>query len=140
MKAVFTCARVAAAARGHADRTSADLALGLLREAQNIGAQLLLYNRHISRDVLERELVALLPPVTAALALPPMADWTALDERVLSEIAAESTSLGVEYHGCEHLFLALLRNSTDPTAQVLAAHGVRYADARADIERMTRAQ
>ena len=52
---------------------------------------------------------------------------------MLARTIAESRELHVEFFGCEQVLLALLRDQAGAPAQVLARHGVRFDDARAEV-------
>ena len=61
-------------------------------------------------------------------------------ERIVEQATVESRELGVEYQGGEHVLLALLRDETSRPAQVLARHGLGFADMQATIRRLRESQ
>jgi ATP-dependent Clp protease ATP-binding subunit ClpC len=56
--------------------------------------------------------------------------FSAETQRVLQHAAQEADNLGHSYIGVEHLLLGLLREKEAVAGSVLAAHGIRLAEAR----------
>jgi ATP-dependent Clp protease ATP-binding subunit ClpA len=136
---VFALALRRAERLGHDDVTAGHIALALLEEGQNL-ALAALHFRGVPLDVVARELEADLPPATTPRVPAEALSWTPGVEAVLQDTIEESRTFGVEYHGCEHLLLALLRNPASAPARVLARHGVGYDEARAEVVRIFNAQ
>jgi ATP-dependent Clp protease ATP-binding subunit ClpA len=136
---VFALALRLAERLGHGDVTDVHIALGLLQEGRGI-AVAILHSRGVPLDALARELEAELPPAGAPR--PPAAElsWTPGVEQVLVGAVAESREFGVEYHGCEHVLLALLRDPASAPARVLAGHGLVYDEARSELTRIQSAR
>ena len=120
---------------GHDELTSTHIALGVLREGRNpaVGA---LFNLGVPLEDFARELEAHLPP--SGTARTPIAErsWTFDDEQIIERARLEARELGTEFFACEHLLLALLRDRRSTPAQLLARHGVRFDDVRAEIKRI----
>lgn len=129
---VFALAHDLAERLGHDDVTPVHVALSLLREGRSAAVQLLV-GRGVALDVLERELAAHLPPTGPPSVPARKPSWTPGIEQVLARTIAESRELRVEFFGCEQVLLALLRDQAGAPAQVLARHGVRFEDARAEV-------
>lgn len=118
-------ARGIASGRGHSDVTATHVALGILREGENI-AVATLYDGGVSLRQLRHELESALPPHGHphfhSVQLP-----TTESEQAIVEIAsAEAELLDAQYVGCEHLLLALTRDPGTETAQILARRGFGY--------------
>jgi ATP-dependent Clp protease ATP-binding subunit ClpC len=117
---------------GHEEVTPPHVVIGLMREGSNLAAGILIHVWKIPVEVLERDLMDILPAAGSPRSdLPPA--WTAADEQMLEQATAESSRLGLEYVAGEHLLLAFLREPTGATARVLAGHGVRYHDVLTDL-------
>jgi ATP-dependent Clp protease ATP-binding subunit ClpC len=116
---------------GHDDVTPVHVAIGIVREGHSVAAQLL--NEAVPLDVLERELAAQLPPPRSARVQPREHEWTPMAKQILAQASDDSLGLEVEFFGCEHLLLALLREETIAPAQVLARHGVHFEQVRERI-------
>lgn len=131
---VFAIAHDLADRHGRTDVTPLHVLLAMLREGRS-PAIVVLYNLGVRLDALERDLEAELPPATEAAPEHELS-WTAGDEQMLDRAAAESRDLGHRYQGCEHLLLAFLRDDASASARALARHGVRFANARAEVVRI----
>ena len=118
---------------GHDDVTPVHVALGLIREP-GIAAEII--SQRVQLEALEAELEAHLPPERSPRVPARAASWTPGIERVLQRAVAESTDLGVEYQGAEHLLLALLRDESGAPAQILARHGLRHGDVRSQLQQL----
>lgn len=116
---------------GHDDVTLVHVAIGIVREGHSVAAQLL--NEAVPLDVLERELVAQLPPPGTGRLPRREHAWTPAAKEVLAQATDDSLGLDTEFFGCEHLLLALLREETGAPAQVLARHGVHFEQVRERI-------
>lgn len=130
---VFMIAHELAAGLGHIEVTPVHMLLAMLRERKN-PAVVSLYTRGVRLTELEDELEKHLPPATTAYE----ADftWTDDDVALLDRAAHEARELGHEYQGCEHILLALLRDTESIPALVLAQHEVRLRDAQVEILRL----
>jgi ATP-dependent Clp protease ATP-binding subunit ClpA len=106
-----------------------------VREGQS-PAVVVLYYLKVQLDVLERDLEAELPPPQTLPVAVGELTWTASDGEMLQRAATEARLLGHEYQGCEHLLLAFLRDASSTPAIVLARHGVRFDNARAEVLRV----
>jgi ATP-dependent Clp protease ATP-binding subunit ClpC len=124
---------------GHDDVTPIHIALGVLREGRSV-AVVVLFNRGVPLDALERDLEAHLPLPETASTLARERSWSPGDEQMIDRARVEARELGTEFFGCEHLLLALLRDETGAPAQVLARHGVHFDDARAEVMRIYNAR
>ncbi len=128
----FGMAHELAGQLGHEATMAPHVLIGLMREERNIAAGILNHVWGIPVDVLEEELLQVLPP-----AGPPspagVLEWTPADEQMLARATVESSALDCEYLAGEHLLLAFLRDPASTTARVLDRHGVRYEDVRRDI-------
>lgn len=133
---VFAFAHDLADQRGDPEVTPVHLILAMLRERLNVAAQLLVFQRGIPREVLERDFAAQLPPAGRSRrpALP--RQWSPSDERMLERAVTEARELGMEFHSDEHLLLAFLRDPLTALAQTLARYGVHYDDFRQDVQRV----
>jgi ATP-dependent Clp protease ATP-binding subunit ClpC len=132
-RVVVRRARASAARLGHDAVTPLHLALGLLEEGRGVAAAVL-ERRGITLDDLARELAGALPAPPARPARGAHRPLTEAAEAVLARAGAEARSLGHGYVATEHLLLALLRAADTIPAQALARRGVRYADARAQVQ------
>jgi ATP-dependent Clp protease ATP-binding subunit ClpC len=122
-RVALAIARGIAAARGDDDLTPTHIALGLLRERENIAVAILHEagaNLRTLRHELEAELGSCGRPRTAEVAIPA----THGEKRVLALAAAESRSRSHPYLGAEHLLFAILHDDTSPTAMLFARHGM----------------
>jgi ATP-dependent Clp protease ATP-binding subunit ClpC len=130
---VFARALRLAEQLGHEDLTTAHIALELL----TVGgvAVGVLHSHGVQLDVLRRELEAKLPPAVQPRPTADELSWTPGIEQFLEWAIPQARELGTEYFGCEHVLLALMRDSTSAPAQVLAKHGVGYDDAKSMILR-----
>ncbi len=131
---VFAIAHDLADRHGSTEVTPLHVLLATLREGRS-PAIVVLYNLRVRLDALERELEAELPPAVADSSEHELS-WTAAEERMLDRAAAEARDIGHRYQGCEHLLLAFLRDEASVPARVLARHGVRFANARAEVVRI----
>ena len=118
-------ARGIAAGRGNADVTATHIALGVLREGENIAVGML-HEGGVNLRHLRHDLESVLPPHGHphfhAVELP-----TTESEQQLVDIAsAEAAALDSQYVGCEHLLLALTRDSSTQAAHILARRGFTY--------------
>jgi ATP-dependent Clp protease ATP-binding subunit ClpC len=132
---VFAIAHDLADALGHDSLSPVHVVLALLREEKNVGAQLLC--TRAPRDVLERDLGAELPQAGVGRQLVIERAWSTEDEHLLAQAWTESRELRREYLGCEHVLLAVLRDSSSVPAQVLARRGIQFSDIRAELVRWT---
>ena len=60
-------------------------------------------------------------------------------KRILNWAVSEADRLGHNYVGTEHLLLAILCEPETAAAQILAAHGIKRADVREELARLTKA-
>ncbi len=131
---VFAIAHDLADCHGRTEVTPLHVLLAMLREGRS-PAIVVLYNLGVRLDALESDLEAELPPATEPAPEHELS-WTAAEERMLDRAAAESRDIGHRYQGCEHLLLAFLRDDASAPARALARHGVRFANARAEVIRI----
>jgi ATP-dependent Clp protease ATP-binding subunit ClpA len=132
---VFAIAHDLADRFGCTEVTQLQLLLAIVREGQS-PAVVVLYNLKVRLDTLERELEAELPaPQNVPVAAHELT-WTAGDEEMLERAEREARELGHPYQGCEHLLLAFLRDDPSTPAKVLARHGIRFDNARAEVLRV----
>lgn len=136
---VFAMAHDLADQLGHDDVTPVHIALGVVREGQNVAVAALFY-LGVPLDVLERDLEERLPPPGTSRTPTGARAWTPSDERVIDQAKIEARELGTSFYGCEHLFLTLLRDDTVATAQVLARHSIGYEDVRTEVLRLYNAE
>jgi ATP-dependent Clp protease ATP-binding subunit ClpA len=131
---VFAIAHDLADRHGSIEVTPLHVLLAMLREGRS-PAIVVLYNLGVGLDELERELEAELPAAVEAVPEHELS-WTAAEERMLDRAAAEARDIGHRYQGCEHLLLTFLRDDASAPAAALARHGVRFANARAEVVRV----
>jgi ATP-dependent Clp protease ATP-binding subunit ClpA len=137
VREVFALAHDLADRRGDAAIAPAHLALGLLQEGQNIPVYIL-HARGVPFDVLAREFETELPAPGTPRAQARTRQWTPDDEPFVEQAMREARELDTVYYGCEHLFLALLRDPAGAPARALARHGVGLEDVRAEVLRVFR--
>lgn len=119
--------------RGDAALTPAHVALGLLTEGQNVAAYVL-SARGVPLDALMQELAAALPAAGTPRASAAGEGWTPDDDALATRAAREAREMDMPYYGAEHLLLALLCDDASAPAELLARHGVTYANARAGVQ------
>ena len=132
---VFAIAHDLADRLGRTEVTPLHVLLAILREGRS-PAVVVLHGLGVCLDALERELEAALPAPAAVSELAHELSWTAGDEQMLKRAEVVAHELGHAYQGCEHLLLAFLRDNTSFPATVLSHHGVRFANARAEVLRV----
>ena len=132
---VFAIAHDLANRLGRTEVTPLLLLLAIVREGRS-PAVVVLHNLQVRLDTLERELEAELPAPAIAPVPAHEFSWTASDERMLERAESEAGELGHSYQGCEHLLLAFLRDEASTPAKLLAPHGIRFANARAEVLRV----
>lgn len=125
-------ARGIAAGRGNADVTATHIAIGILREGENMAVGLL-HEGGVNLRHLRHELESVLPPhghpQFHAVELP-----TTQSEHQIVEIAsAEAAALEAPYVACEHLLLAVVRDPSTQAAQILARRGFTYDAAASQL-------
>lgn len=130
---VFGIAHELAARLGHSDISPVHLLLAIIREGRS-PAVVVLYQRGVHLDVLEEELENRLP--ASREPYPATDTWTADDLALLRNAAREASELGHQYQGCEHILLAVLRDSESVASKVLAHNNVHFADARTEVLRL----
>jgi ATP-dependent Clp protease ATP-binding subunit ClpC len=133
-RTVLALARADAERRGHVAASPLHIALGMLDEGGSVACDVL-SSHHIPVADLRRELEAHLPPGPAHAAsrnLP----WTPAARAMLERAIAEARELKRSYVGTEHLLLALLHDSQNVPATVLAGRGLRRDSARAETLRL----
>ena len=64
------------------------------------------------------------------------ARYNGFGEALVSGLTPKSYYLDVEYHGLEHVLLAMLRDPASLSARVLSRHGVGYDDVRSELVRL----
>jgi ATP-dependent Clp protease ATP-binding subunit ClpC len=109
--------------------------LGLTREAKGIICEIFA-GAHVSLKGIRNEIEARARTglhVAESVEIP----FTDETKRVLEFAGQEADGLHHNYVGTEHLLLGLLREATCPAALTLAAHGLRLADIRTDIVKLT---
>ena len=131
---VFARAHDLADTLGHDELSHAHVMLGLLGERMNIAAQLLC--SRVPHDVLERDVEARLPPAGVGRDRLAERAWTSEDDRLIDRAGIEARELGQEYIGCEHVLLAMLRDTSSVPAQVLQRHGIDYSQVREELVRV----
>ncbi|MGH7603187.1 MAG: Clp protease N-terminal domain-containing protein [Gemmatimonadaceae bacterium] len=118
-------ARGIAAGLGHTDVSATHIALGILREGENI-AVVTLHDGGVNLRQLRHELESGLPPhghpQLRAVVLP----TTKTEQEIVELAATEAAALDSEYLGCEHLLLALLRDPDAAIARTFAGQGFTY--------------
>lgn len=132
---VFAIAHDLADRLSRTEVTPLHVLLAILREGRS-PAVVVLHSLGVRLDALERELEAVLPAPAAVSELAQEVSWTESDEQMLEQAEIEARELGHAYQGCEHLLLAFLRDNTSSPAVVLAHHGVRFGNARAEVLRV----
>jgi ATP-dependent Clp protease ATP-binding subunit ClpC len=137
-RVALSIARGLAAARGDTDVTTTHLALGLLREGQNLAVAALLHAA-VPLGAVRQELEAALGPPPGR----PRPDDVAVpltpgEQGAVEQARTESRLLGNEYVGPEHLLLAILREQSSPAGQVFARHGFSSATAREHLDAASR--
>src|SRR3989442_674323 len=126
MRLALSIARGLAAAHGDADVTTTRLALGLLREGQNLAVAAILHAA-VPLRVVDGELRGGWEPPGGpwpdgvAVPLPPGGG------RARGRARAESHLRGNQYVGSEPLLLTILREPSSPAAQAFARHGTLLA-------------
>ena len=133
MRLALSIARGLAAAHGDADVTTTHLALGLLREGQNLAVAALLHAA-VPLRVVDRELEAALGPPGRPRPDEVAVPLTPGEERAVEQARAESHLRGNQYVGSEHLLLTILREPSSPAAQAFARHGFSLATARTHLD------
>lgn len=131
---VFGIAHDLADRLGHGEVTPVHIFLAMLQEGRSPAVSVL-HALGVPMDDLAQELEQRLPtPVSPRVGAGEPA-WSESDEVVLSQAAVEARELGHPYQGCEHVLLAFLRHSASIPAEVLSRHGVRFANAQAEVLR-----
>ncbi|MEA4961704.1 MAG: ATP-dependent Clp protease ATP-binding subunit [Lutispora sp.] len=104
--------------------------LGLVREDEGIGAQLI-KNRGGDLEELRKRVMAVIgmgqEPVTKVIG------YTPRTKNILESSLSEARALGHNYVGTEHLLLALLREGEGVAAQILDSIGITLEDIEDDI-------
>lgn len=104
--------------------------LGLVREDEGIGAQLI-KNRGGDLEDLRKRVMAVIgmgqEPVTKVIG------YTPRTKNILESSLSEARALGHNYVGTEHLLLALLREGEGVAAQILDSIGITLEDIEDDI-------
>lgn len=137
VREVFALAHDLADRRGDAALAPAHLALGLLQEGENIPVYIL-RARGVPLDVLAREFETELPASGTPREPARTWQWAFDDEPFVEQATREARELDTVYYGCEHLFLALLRDPAGAPARVLARHRVGLEDVCAEVLRIRR--
>lgn len=130
---VFAMAHDIAARLGHKQVTPVHFLLALLREGGS-PAVVVLYDCGVRPKDLEHELESELSPSADPYDAEHV--WTPGDLSLLRDAANEASEIGHPYRGCEHVLLALLRDSESAASTILARHDVRYDNARAAVLRV----
>ncbi|MCQ1530975.1 ATP-dependent Clp protease ATP-binding subunit [Lutispora saccharofermentans] len=104
--------------------------LGLVREDEGIGAQLI-KNRGGDLEDLRKRVMAVIgmgqEPVTKVIG------YTPRTKNILESSLSEARALGHNYVGTEHLLLALLREGEGVAAQILDSIGITLEDIEDDV-------
>jgi len=104
--------------------------LGLVKEGEGIAAQVL-KNRGISLDSIRQKVETVIGK--GQKRVEQVLGYTPRTKTVLELSAEEARSLGHNYIGTEHLFLALIREGEGAAAQILMVMGLNFDIARQEI-------
>jgi hypothetical protein len=118
--------------RGHDEVGTLHLLLGVLAEWEGLAGQAI-EAAGVTQDQLAAAVVAALPPGGEARA--EHSPFAASTKKALALAGRESTRLGVDYVGTEHVLLGLLYILDDPAAQLLVSLGVTKPDVDAWLAR-----
>lgn len=132
---VFAKAHALAQRLGHDEVTPVHVTISILDEGTNVAALILLHSCRVPRDSVVIDLEAQLPAPGNPLTAGHLA-WSPSDEHMLSRAAEEARDLGHQHHGCEHLLLAFLRDTTVGPGVILARYGVDFSRVRQDLVRI----
>jgi 2-C-methyl-D-erythritol 2,4-cyclodiphosphate synthase len=102
------------------------LLLGLLREDKFLAAKFL--KSHTPRSI--RQEIEARTGVRERISTSSEVPLSMESKRILARAAEEAAGLGDKHVDAEHLFLAILQEAKSFAAQILAACGLRYAEAR----------
>ncbi|WP_194816260.1 Clp protease N-terminal domain-containing protein [Nocardia sp. XZ_19_385] len=128
---IVVAAQEAARTAGNPQITTGHLVLGLISEAEGLGAQEIIANG-VSLEAVSEAVFASLP--AAAGEVPPMVPFDAEARKVLELTFREALRLGHNYIGTEHLLLALLEQENG--SGLLTGLGVDKAKSEAHLQEL----
>ena len=132
-RVALAIARGIAASLGHSDLTPGHIALGLLREGQNPAVAAL---DHAGADLrlLRRELERTLDPPAQPRPREVALSSTTGEQQLVDKAAVEGHQRNDPYLGTEHFLLAMLRDTSGPTAEVFARYGFDFETAVSHLD------
>jgi ATP-dependent Clp protease ATP-binding subunit ClpC len=135
VRKVLSLAHSAAENQGHGAVEPDHIALGLIKEGEGVAATVLI-NQGVALDVLEREIIEQGSPPLDRDRRPAALSLSDASKHVIEQAKVDATEMGHAYVGTEHVLLALLRDTTGVTAQVLARRGVQFDGTRTEVARV----